>query len=606
MISSKVETRTSKPDQEKKEIETEQKYSSDFIVDILRKYDIEYVASNIGSTFRGLWESLVNYGGDISPKCISVCHEEIAVALAHGYAKATEKPMVALVHDLVGPMHATMAVYNAWVDRIPVIILGASGPVSTPKKRPWIDWVHSASTPNELLRNYVKWDDFPMDIQSVPTSFARAYNIAVTNPKAPVFICFEFDSLEQTLAPSETPTLPSRQTHAPPLPIGADREALEGVAKILTSSENPVIVAGRVGRARSAVKSLVELAEVTGSSVYDSLEAFNFPNTHALDYADKGIFERADLILALEAPNLEYVLTSVDMHTRKHKYLTRKDTRIIKIGLDDLVAKSWASDYQGLVPAELSILADTSVAIPRLTELCKRIIDNSPSLKKSISDRIERARSDHEKLAQRWVREAKAQWNDVPISWPRLAAESWEVVKDKPWVVAYGWVFRDWIRRLWKWEEPGCYLGTSGAGGLGYGLPASIGASLGLMKQNKLVIDFQPDGDLLYTTSSLWTAAHYKVPLLVVMLNNKSYYNDANHNKVIAEIRGRNPDAALHNGGDIDDPPVDFARLAQSMGLHGMGPVEKPEELKSALERAVQTVESKRETVLVDVVTKPR
>lgn len=540
------------------------------------------------------------------PKCISACHEEIAVAIAHGYAKATEKPMVAIVHDLVGPMHASMAVYNAWVDRVPIIILGASGPVSTPKKRPWIDWVHSATTPNELFRNYVKWDDFPIDIQSVPQSFARAYNITVTNPKAPVFVCFEFDSLEQTLDQSAVPQVPSKETYSPPLPIGADDGALEKVAKILTSSQNPVIVAGRVGREKSAVKSLVELAEATGSSVYDTMEAFNFPSTHPLDYTDKAKFETADVILGLEAPMLEYVLSKVDMHSKKHRYLTPKDAKIIRIGLDDLLAKSWASDYQALVPSQLSILADTSIAIPRLTALCKEIIAKEPALKRLIDERIERAHDDHEKLVERWSKEAKLQWDDSPISWPRLAAESWEVMKDKPWVVSYAWLFRDWLRRSWNLTEPGCYLGTSGAGGLGYGVPASIGASIGLLKENKIVIDFQPDGDLLYTTSALWTAAHHKIPLLIVMLNNKSYYNDAHHNMLMAQIRGRNAEAALHNGGDIDDPSVNFAKLAESMGVHGIGPVEKPNELRSVLQDATKMVETTRETVLVDVVTKAR
>lgn len=583
-----------------------QKYSSDLIVDIFRKYNIDYVASNIGSTFRGLWESLVNYGGDVSPKCISACHEEIAVAIAHGYAKATEKPMVALVHDLVGPMHASMAVYNAWVDRVPMIIMGASGPLSTPKKRPWIDWVHSATTPNELLRNYVKWDDFPVDIQSVPSSFARAYNISTTNPTAPVFICLEFDSLEHPLALTETPALPSKEMHSPPLPIGADVEALEQVGKILIEAQKPIIIAGRVGRTKRAVKSLVELAEVTGSYVYDTLESFNFPNTHPLAYADKGIFETADVILSLEAPNLELVITSVDMHQKTYKYLTRKDVRIVKIGLDDLLTRSWASDYQALVPAELSVLADTAVAIPRLTEICKKLATTGTPQRRAIDDRIKQAKIDQQKLSERWAKEAKAQWDDVPISWPRLASESWEVLKGRRWVVSYAWLFREWLRRTWKLEEPGCYLGSSGAGGLGYGVPASIGAALGLMDQEKLVIDFQPDGDLLYTTSALWTAAHHKIPLLIVMLNNRSYYNDAHHNRIVAQMRGRDPDAALHNGGDIDDPPVDFAKLAQSMGLHGMGPVVRPTEIRPALEKAVQIVESEKRAVLVDVLTKPR
>lgn len=604
MKSSNVENQANTP--EETEAVTVKKYSSDLIVDILRKYEIEYVVSNIGGTFRGLWESLVNYGGDVSPKCITACHEEIAVAIAHGYAKATEKPVVALIHDLVGPMHASMAVYNAWVDRVPIIIMGASGPLSSAKKRPWIDWIHSASTPNELFRNYVKWDDYPVDIQSIPTSFARAYNIATTNPTAPVFICLDSDSLEQTLSQDQIPPLPAKDIYSPPLPIGADIDPLNRIAGLLMQAQKPVMVAGRVGRAKKAVKSLVELAEASGSYVYDTLDAFNFPNTHPLAYGDKRILEEADVILSLEAPNLELLLTSPDSKQTPHALLTRHDARIIKVGLEDVITKSWASDYQALVASELSVIADTALAVPRLAEICKRIAAEYPSGKKNIEERIEHAKLDHRRLSERWANEARSQWDDVPISWPRLASESWQVVKDREWVVAYAWMFREWLRRLWRLEEPGCYLGPSGAGGLGYGVPASIGASLGMLKENKLVIDFQPDGDLLYTTSALWTAAHHNVPLLIVMLNNKSYYNDANLNRIIAQARGRDESAVLHNGGDIDDPPVDFKKLAESLGVYGMGQVEKPDEIKPALEEAIHIIESKKKTVLVDVLTKPR
>ena len=269
--------------------------------------------------------------------------------------------------------------------------------------------------------------------------------------------------------------------------------------------------------------------------------------------------------------------------------------------------RSWTKATIGFsVASEMSVLADTALAVPRLAEICKRIACEYPSRKRSVEERTERAKTEHRRLSERWANEAKVQWDDVPISWPRLASESWEVVKNKKWVVAYAWLFREWLRRLWMLEEPGCYLGPSGAGGLGYGVPASIGASLGMLKEKKLVIDFQPDGDLLYTTSALWTAAHHNIPILIVMLNNKSYYNDAHLNKLMAQTRGRDVEAAMHVGGDIDDPPVDFKKLAESLGVHGMGPVEKPDDIKSTLEKAIQIVDSKRKTVLVDVITKPR
>ncbi len=580
-------------------------YGSDLIVDILKEYELEYVASNIGSTFRGLWDSLVNYGNNQSPKCISVAHEEIAVAIAHGYAKAAGRPMVALVHDTVGLQHASMAIYNAWCDRVPIIVLGASGPSDANKRRPWIDWIHSSISPNELVRNYVKWDDFPASIPSALESFIRAYNLAVTDPTAPVFVCFDSEYLEEKI--NSNSKVPLRSRNAPPKFPSVDPASLDQVAKIMLDSEDPFIIAGTVGRNLSSVRSLVELAETTGAYVFDTMDRFNFPNTHPFDAPDKGLLGTADSILALDTIKIASVLLETDKSTRQSKPSIRQGTKVMKIGFEDILTKSWAADYQGLVPTELSIFADTSMVLSKLTELCKKMIKNDPSKKKAIDERLASASIRHKKIREHSMEEAKTRWNEAPISPARLALEVWQLVRNKSWIIANG-TLGGWTRRLWDWEEPGCYLGGSGGAGLGYGLPASIGATLATMKNEKkpIVIDFQPDGDLLYTSSALWTAAHYRIPLLVVMFNNRSYYNDAEHNKLIAQYRGRDAEAAFHNGGDISDPHVDFAGLARSQGVYGEGPIEKPDELDSALTKALRVVEMDKMPALVDVITQLR
>jgi thiamine pyrophosphate-dependent acetolactate synthase large subunit-like protein len=581
-------------------------YNSDVVVDILRKYGIEYVSTNIGSTFRGLWDSLVNYGGDESPKCISCCHEEIAVAIAHGYAKAAGKPMIALLHDTVGLQHGTMAIYNAWCDRVPMIILSATGPMDTTKRRPWIDWVHTSLIPNELVRNYVKWDDFPFSFSGVPQSLSRAYNTTVTDPTAPVFVCFDAEYLEdkvEPIAPNRTPT-PDLSNNPPSSYPPIDSEYLERVANLLLEAENPFIVASGVGRDNSSVKSLVDLAEASGARVYDTLERFNFPNTHPLD-AEQADLTGCDVVLSLDTSKLEQVLTTVDKGTRRTKFLPAKDARIVKIGLDELLMRSWAADYQGIIPSELSILANTANTMPKLTDICRRRARDDSSIKNRIEDRISRARESYSKRRNLFKTEADRQWNDSIISLPRLAGEVWSLVKGKSWVIASG-DLRKWVRKLWDWEEPGCYLGSSGGAGLGYCMPASIGAALALKNQNKIVINFQPDGDMLFTSSALWTAAHYHIPLLTIMFNNRLYYNDAEHNKLVAMERGRDAEVAFHNGGDINDPPVDFAKLAQAQGVYGEGPIEKPDQIRSAVERAIRVVEAQREPALVDVVVKAR
>lgn len=601
-----MQTKKSPIEKKMKEKERRSEYGSDFIVDILKHYEIEYLAANIGSTFRGLWESLINYGEDRLPQTITCCHEEIAVAIAHGYAKAAGKPMVALLHDTVGLLHATMAIYNAWCDRVPIILLGACGPMDTTKRRPWIDWVHTSMIPNDVIRDYVKWDDFPFTLTSVPQSFARAYNTTITDPTAPVFVNFDSEYLEQKFEGAiASPNIPDKKVYPPSSFPAVDEENLDRIARMLLDAESPFIIAGTVGRNKSAVKSLVELAEVTGTMVHDTLDRFSFPNTNPLDVPEKDGLAEADAIISMDTLKLENILNNVDRTTRRPKFIPRSDVRVARIGSEELLARSWPADYQGLVQVELSILADTSKTITKLTKLCKRMVNSDSAMKKRVRERLEKATINHQKQRQRQIREAKLQWDDVPISLPRLADEVWQIVKGKPWVIANG-SLEKWTRRLWNWEEPGCYLGGSGGGGLGYGLPASIGAALALKNEKKLVIDFQPDGDLLFTAGAFWTAAHYSAPLLIIMFNNRLYYNDAEHNRVVALARGRDSQTAYHNGGDIDAPAVDFGQLARSEGVYGAGPVEKPEEIRPAVEKALRVVEVDRKPALVDVVVKAR
>ena len=145
-------------------------WQSDVIVDLIKHYDFPYIALNPGASYRGLHDSLVNYGGNQPP--ILLCqHEKIAVQIAHGYAKATGKPMVAIVHDVVGMLHATMGIYYAYIDRCPVFVIGATGPMDESRRRPFIDWIHTANVNGEQLRHYVKWDYQPASIEGVPDSF---------------------------------------------------------------------------------------------------------------------------------------------------------------------------------------------------------------------------------------------------------------------------------------------------------------------------------------------------------------------------------------------------------------------------------------------------
>ena len=587
------------------QVDRAQRYGSDLIVDLLKALQVEYAALNPGATFRGLHDSIVNYGGNALPQIIQCCHEEIAVAIAHGYGKAKGRTMAAIVHDLVGLLHATMAVYIAWLDRAPALVLGATGPMAVERRRPWIDWIHTALVQGQAVRHYVKWDDQPASPESIVESLIRGHRIAMTEPRGPVYVCFDAALQEQRL--TEAMPLPDIGRFAPPGPVQGDPHALEVAARWLIESAHPVVLADYVGRSRAAVRALVELAELLTLPVIDLGSRFNFPNTHPLDLtgAEDDLLPQADLVLALDIFDLQKALGTVDRTTRHARRLVREGTKIIHVSLNDLALRAWAQDYGRLQPVDLAITADTAAALPALTSLCRSAARGGEKERK---DRGRERRAALEEMRRRmrdrWRGAAERVRGARPVSWPRLAEDLWEVVKHEDWVLVNR-TLRGWTRRLWDWTDPSQYVGALMGGGVGYGVGHAMGAALAYRGTGKLCIDLQPDGDFLYTPSALWTAAHHRIPLLIVMFNNRSYFNDEDHQVLMAKARGR-PVENAHIGLRIDDPAVDFAGLARSFGIHAEGPIEDPAELRPALERAVRRVKQEQQPALVDVVTQSR
>ncbi len=579
-------------------------YGSDLIVDLLKAVDVEYAALNPGATFRGLHDSLVNFGGNTRPEIIQCCHEEIAVAVAHGYGKAKGRPMAAIVHDVVGLLHATMAVYIAWLDRAPVLVLGATGPMAAEQRRPWIDWIHTALVQGQAVREYVKWDDQPASLPGIVESLIRAHRVAMTEPRGPVYLCFDAALQEQRLA--GTVPIPEIRRFAPPAPVQGDPRALEMAARWLVEAHRPVVVADYVGRSAGAVASLVGLEELLSLPVIDLGSRFNFPNTHPLDLtgAEQDLLAEADLVLALDVFDLQKALGTVDRTARLARSSVRDETKIVHISLNDLVVRAWAQDYGHLQPVDLAIAADTAVALPELETLCRALVENGERHLVQRRERLARLGAMRRSLRDRWRNEAERARDAHPVSFPRLAADLWDAVKDEDWMLVNR-TLRGWTRRLWNWTSPSQYVGALMGGGVGYGIGHAMGAALAHRGTDKLCIDIQPDGDFLYTPSGLWTAAHHRIPLLIVMFNNRSYYNDEDHQILMARARGR-PVENAHIGLRIDEPAVDFAGLARAFGVYAEGPIDDPAVLGPALQRAVHYVRRERQPALVDVITQPR
>ena len=576
-------------------------YGSDLVVDLLRAVGVEHVALNPGATFRGLHDSLVNYGGGV-PELILTTHEEIAVALAHGYAKAKGRPMAAVAHDIVGLQHASMAIFNAFCDRAPILVLGATGPMDATRRRPWIDWIHTALVQGTQVRDYVKLDDQPSTVGALPESLLRAWRVARTEPQGPVYVCLDAGLQEQPL--DGAVRIPDIARFAPPAPPHAAPRDLEDAAARLVAARFPVIVTEALGRRPEATAPLCRLAEVLAAPLIDLGGEYSgrpsVPGLHPLDLtgAHREVVREADVVLALDVTTFLGALGETDRATRQVRPLNEQ-AGVIAVSLDDYAFRSWAHTFQSLAPVDLPIAADAALVLPALLALVEDRLVRDPQAAERRA-RAERLAARHAALRREWAETARLERSSVPVATSALAAEVWDVVKDEDWILANGSA-KGWARRLWEWRPERSYGGSGGAG-LGYGLPAALGVTLAHRGGGKVCVNLQADGDLLYVVSGLYTAAHHRLPLLTVMFNNRTYGNDEEHQGAVAKARGR-PVENKVVGIRIDDPAPDFARIAQGFGVHAEGPIDRIEAVGPALRRALRVVKEGR-PALVDVITR--
>jgi len=575
-----------------------QKYQSDVIVDLLQAYDFEYIAINPGASFRGLHDSLINYGND-SPKMLVCQHEETAVQIAHGYTKATGRAMPCILHDLVGLLHGQMAIYYAFTDRAPVFILGATGPMDESKRRPRSDWHHTAQSQGDAVRNFTKFDYQPHNIAGVPYSFMRAYSACVTEPAGPTYLCYDAMLQETPLTvdieiPADIQKVPS--------PMAADPDTLEAIVKTLLYADRPWIMAEFTGRQPGNFEKLVTLAEVLGVAVWDVNSALCFPNRHPQALSmDTESLAQADAILALDVVDWEKATAKLDSTTRDLTSYLSDECKWMEVGFHETGIGSWSLDYGRYLPKTLSALGDPRLAMPQMTEIAERLIVADPGLPGKIANRKAAIKARHDVIFATWAEEAQANKDASPLSTARLATEVYEIIKHEDWVLASG-TLRQWTRKLWDFDQPhrhpGKGLGTSTQIGI------SLGVALAHKNSDKLVVTFQPDGDLMYDAGALWTAAKHEIPLLIVMFNNRAYFNDWHHQIRIARARGTDEGKA-HIGMDIFDPEPDFATIAKGMGVWAEGPIDKPEDVGPAVARALEIVKSGK-PALVDVITQHR
>ncbi|HEX8967986.1 MAG TPA: thiamine pyrophosphate-binding protein, partial [Chloroflexota bacterium] len=516
-------------------------YGSDLVVDLLHGLGIEYAAFNPGASFRGLHDSLVNYGGDRQPRTVLCCHEEISVALAHGYAKATGRPMVAALHDVVGLQHACMAIFNAWCDRVPVLLLGGTGPMDSTRRRPWIEWIHTALVQGDHVRDFVKFDDQPASAAALPESILRAYRLMMAEPRGPVYVCLDA-ALQEDALPRGLGIPADLQRWTRQSPIQADPGGLRTAATWLSDSRRPVILADTVGRSAEGAEALRLLAERLDAPVVDLGSRFNFPSEHRLEATERReeLLREADVVLAVDVVDLWGALQASAARHRPSGFAPPAEAKIISLSLSELLVHSWSSDYQRVQPVDLNLVGDSRLALPALTDLLPA---NVSAVARDRQARAESLAAEGRRQRAAWETRARSLSGEAAVPMGALGLALREALADHDWVLSNS-DLRGWARRLWRIDQAYQYTGTSGGAGLGYGIGASLGVGLAHKGTGRIVVNLQPDGDLLYCSSALYTAAHERLPLLMVMLNNHSYYNSEEHGLRMAEHRGRPADRA--------------------------------------------------------------
>lgn len=553
-------------------------WCSDAIADMLRALDIPYVLLNPGASFRGLHDSIVNHLGNEKPQMIVVLHEEHAVAIAHGYAKVAGKPLAAILHSNVGLMHGSMAIFDAWVDRVPVIVLGATGPVDAAKRRPWIDWIHTAQDQAALVRHFIKWDCQPASIGASQEALLRARQIATTAPQGPVYVCFDAALQESRL--SEAPVMPDPSRYLAPPPARPSDESVRRAAELLSKARRPVILAGRVNRDTAAWQQRVQLAEMLNAEVLTDLKiGCAFPTAHPLHAAPSGHFLNATSREVLRGADVVLSLDWLDLAgTLKQAWDNEPvGSQVIQVSVDHYSHNGWSMDHQGLPPVDVFLASEPEPAVELLLQHVTKREAPAP---------------------QRAPLPAPAVIAPGPMTVPILAGTLRRAVGAQK--VCLMRLPLSWSGDLWDFEHPLDFLGYDGGGGIGSGPGMAIGSALALKGTDRLPVAVIGDGDYMMGVNALWTAANAQIPMLMVVCNNRSFFNDELHQERVARQRSR-PVENRWIGQRIANPEPDLAMMARAQGLTGFGPIEDAAELERVLVEAIALVKGGA-TVVVDAV----
>ncbi|QWW72626.1 thiamine pyrophosphate-binding protein (plasmid) [Rhizobium sp. WYJ-E13] len=547
---------------------------------MLRKIGIRYVALNPGSSFRGLHDSLVNRLGNEHPQMLLCLHEEHAVAIAHGFAKVTGEPLAVILHSNVGLMHGSMAIFNAWCDRVPMLVFGATGPVDAALRRPWIDWLHTSRDQGALVRHFVKWDDQPASVESGIEAILRANMISRTAPSGPTYVNFDVSVQEKKL--DALPELPDVTRHRPPLPAAPSAQAVGEAAHALGAAKRVVVLAGRVSRSPKDWARRVALVEALGASVITDIKVgAAFPTDHRAHCAKPAHFLDDAAITTLAGADVILSLDWVDLAGTLKQAKQRKAI-VIQVSQDHVLHNGWGMEHQSLPAVDIHLACEPDVAVHLLADALGVVSGEEPA-----------------ELPALPAFNAVAEETELDVL--ALASALGEALSSE--CISMVRLPLGWAGEAWHFRHPLDYLGGDGGAGIGSGPGMLIGAALGLRGTGRLAVGVLGDGDFMMAASAFWTAAHYRIPFVAIVANNRSFFNDEVHQERVATMRER-PIENKWIGQQIADPDIAIAEIARAQGVEGIGPVSTAGELSSAVRKAVEIAKEGR-PVVIDARVKP-
>ncbi len=569
---------------------------SDLMVQTLKELGIEFVAANPGSSFEGLQESVINYGDppNTQPEWITALHEESAVDMADGYARAEGKPMCVMLHGTIGLQHAAMAIYQAYYGGTPILLIAG--------RDDGFIQAHTANDMAAIVRSFTKWDAQPKTLAECLEALQEGYRQAITPPTGPALVVIDTELQKQEGGGLVVP--PYRPRAIPAIDPATARE----IAERLVSAVNPRILVGHL-RTPEGVRQAIELAELVGAATSTAATSgpMSFPQRHPL--RGPGASTQYDFTVGLEmsSPDIALIGPSVAAIAPARDRAgvgfggLRRNHRAVAGALGEVPGEAPSR------PAGRRIVIDAEASLPELIRAVRAVM--TKSRQRLIADRTKKHATANRDAAVRAVRvaidEKRIGWDAAPVSTARVYAELWPHIMNEDWCLASPSAFSGaHHRELWQHDRPYSYLGPQGAGGMGYGAGACAGAALAARGRGRLVINIQTDGDLNYAPGMLWTAAHHHLPLLTVMHNNRAWHQEFMFLEFMAGSRGRGTDRASI-GSTLRAPYIDYRKMADAYGMASEGPIEQPALLEAAYRRGVDSVK-RGEPYLIDVITQPR